>query len=87
VTVTQAAFVPEPIELDGRVSGLSGSCPSRTFTLEGRTIRTNGLTDFRRGNCSSLDNNDRVEVEGLLQADGSVLATRVTFSNDDDDDD
>ncbi len=87
VTVSQAAFVPEPINLNGRVSALSGSCPSRTFTLEGRTIRTNGATDFRKGNCSQLDNGDRVEVDGLVQADASVLATRVTFDDDDDDDD
>jgi hypothetical protein len=79
VTVTQAAFVPEPIELDGRVSSLTGSCPSLTFTLEGRTVRTNAQTDFRKGSCSKLENNDRVEVEGVPQADGSVLATRVEF--------
>jgi Domain of unknown function (DUF5666)/Putative binding domain, N-terminal/Viral BACON domain len=77
VTVSQAAFVPEPINLDGRVSGLQGSCPSLTFTLEGRTIRTNGQTDFRKGNCDKLENGDKVKFEGLSQADGSVLATKV----------
>jgi hypothetical protein len=77
VTVTQAAFVPEPIKLDGRVSGLTGSCPSLTFTLQGRTIRTNAQTEFKKGNCGKLANNDQVDVEGVPQADGSILATKV----------
>jgi hypothetical protein len=79
VTVSQAGFVPEPIDLSGRVSGLQGSCPSLTFTLQGRTVRTNGATDFKKGNCGKLDNGDSVEVDGLVQADGSVVAGRVTF--------
>jgi hypothetical protein len=73
VTITQLG---QRIDLTGTISSLSGSCPNRTFTLENRTVRTDNHTDFRF-DCNKLKNGDRVDVEGFVQIDNAVLATRV----------
>lgn len=65
--------------LDGRVTNLSGGCPSVSFTLGNVVVRTTGGTDFRRGNCSHIVNGLQVEVVGTTQSDGSVLARIVTL--------
>jgi hypothetical protein len=65
------------VELSGRVAGLSGTCPSIRFTLGGTVVTTDGETRFRKGNCRDVRNNERVEVKGRRQADGSVRATEV----------
>jgi Domain of unknown function (DUF5666)/Putative binding domain, N-terminal len=86
VSLIQEAFEGENVQFEGSVSGLSGTCPALTFTVRGRTVRTNGSTDFRGGSCSALRNGDNVDVRGTTQPDGSVLASRVDRENDDDDD-
>ncbi len=85
VTVTQEAPPPPPIRLEGSISGLTGSCPSVTFTLQGRVVRTNSATSFQ-GGCNNLRNGVLVRVDGLVQGDGSVLASRVTREGSGDDD-
>jgi len=75
----------DEFEAEGAVSGVSGTCPSITFTLAGKTIRTNASTEFKHGPCSSIASGDTVEVEGTLQTDGSVLAKKVEIEKDDDD--
>jgi len=81
VTISQDGVPPQPIRLDGEAGSVQGSCPNLTFRLEGRTVRTNQQTDFRRGPCRDLRNGADIEVDGLLRTDGSVDATRVTFGN------
>jgi hypothetical protein len=89
ITVTQnAAQTPDPpspdprrtIRLEGTIASLSGACPNLTFRLEGRLVRTNGSTDGL-GRCR-LANGDDVRVDGVVQPDGSVLATRVREEDD-----
>jgi ribosome-associated protein YbcJ (S4-like RNA binding protein) len=89
ITVTQnAAQTPGPqtsdpgrtIRLEGTISRLSGTCPNLTFALQGRLVRTNGSTDGL-GQCR-LTNGDEVRVDGVVQPDGSVLATRVREEDD-----
>lgn len=63
-------------EIQGSMGGLKGTCPSLTFGVNGFSIVTNGSTVFD-GGCTTLKNGDKVTVNGLKQADGSVLATRV----------
>lgn len=84
VTVSQQGVQLVEITLDGDASSVQGSCPNLTFSLEGRTVRTSASTTFRRGPCSALRNGVEVRVRGLLQLDGSVEATQVTFEDDDD---
>lgn len=71
----------EEAEVRGRVSGLSGSCPDLRFTVAGKTIVTNGSTEFLRGACTSLSSTSIVQVEGT--ADGSTITARkVQFEDD-----
>jgi hypothetical protein len=77
VTVTQAGVSLESITLEGNVSGLAGTCPAVTFTLEGRTVSTSGSTSFKGGNCAKLKDGDAVSARGLLTLEGTVNATEI----------
>ena len=63
--------------MTGTIRAFGGSCAALTFTLEGKTIKTNATTSFRDVACTALKNDVRVTVVGTTQADGSVLATTV----------
>jgi hypothetical protein len=67
-------------ELSGTVSGLTGSCPSISFTVRSMVVRTSGATDFRDA-CSRILNGSRVEVRGTRDANGQMLATRVELDD------
>lgn len=77
LSVTQAGVELQAITLGGTVSGLAGTCPAVTFTIEGRTVTTSGSTTFKRGNCAKLTDGDTVGVRGLLTLEGTVNATEV----------
>lgn len=72
-------------EAEGTISGLTGTCPAITFTLAGKTFRTNSSTEFKGGACAAIANGNTVEAEGAVQTDGSVLAKKVEIEDDDDD--
>jgi hypothetical protein len=73
------------LEMEGTVSGLTGTCPALTFTLGTRTIMTSSNTRFE-GSCSSIQNGTRVEVEGRVHTDGTtIVAEEVEFYGSDDD--
>jgi uncharacterized protein DUF5666 len=67
-------------EIQGAVGGLSGTCPSLTFGINGYSISTSGSTSFQGGTCATLKNGLKVTVDGTKQADGSVAATTVKFN-------
>lgn len=67
-------------EVSGAVSGLSGQCPTLTFTVQSRTVKTSNTTTFD-GGCSIVTTNARVDVTGQLAADGSLTATRVSLDD------
>jgi hypothetical protein len=67
-------------QIQGSVGGLKGSCPSLTFGVNGFSVSTNGSTTFSGVTCSALKNGNKVTVDGVKQADGSVLATTVKAS-------
>ena len=78
--VRQAAALDDKdddVRLEGNVSGLSGSCPSMQFTVQGRTVSTSNETDFKGGNCGHLVNGVRVDVKGDQQTNGTVVAREV----------
>jgi hypothetical protein len=76
--ITQSGVVGnDQVELDGPLSGLTGTCPAMRFTVEGRVVTTSSQTDFRGGNCGQLVNGLRVEVEGRQQTDGTIAAESV----------
>jgi hypothetical protein len=76
----------EPIHLHGRIHDVAGTCPTVRFTVDDRVVDTTAETDYRRGNCKDLlpeewehHRSPDVSVDGLLRADGTVEAQRVTF--------
>ena len=81
VTVNQSGILNQQVTISGTVSGLSGSCPNRSFMLDGTTIVANGDTDFR-DNCSDLRDGVSARVRGIGQADGSIRATRIDHIGD-----
>ena len=65
-------------EVEGVVSGSTGTCPAVTFMVGTRKVTTNSATSFRDGTCADATaNGATVEVKGTKQTDGSILATRV----------
>lgn len=65
------------VDLQGTLSLLNGLCPTISFTVGTATVKTGTPTKFKDTACSAIKNGDRVEVEGLRQADGTVLAEEV----------
>lgn len=63
-------------EVEGVVAGLTGTCPTITFTVNGITVVTGMATKFE-DSCTQITNGKRVEVEGTRQADGSLVAREV----------
>jgi len=57
-------------------AGLSGACPSITFSVSGSTVSTSASTRFDDA-CGSLKNGERVEVRGIRQTNNVVAASRV----------
>jgi Domain of unknown function (DUF5666)/CarboxypepD_reg-like domain len=65
-------------ELTGAVSGLTGTCPTVTLTVQGTPVKTNASTSYSDVTCATLAGKD-VEVKGTKASDGSVLATKITL--------
>jgi hypothetical protein len=63
-------------EMTGVLAGRVGTCPAITFSVSGYSIATTGTTVFDPG-CSAMTNGTTVKVEGIVQPDGSVSATKV----------
>ena len=64
-------------EIDGRVSGLTGTCPSLTLVVGSSSVSTSASTVFEGVSCGQLVNGMSVVVDGDRQQDGSIAATRV----------
>jgi len=80
-TVRQDAGRLTEVKVSGKVSNLSGGCPSISFTIGSTRIATNGSTRFEDGSCGSVKNGITVEVRGTQQPDGSLLATEVELDD------
>jgi hypothetical protein len=82
---------PPPAGDDGEKTSVSGfallvdgACPNVTFIVDFRRVFTTGDTHFK-GNCRSLRNGSRVDVDGRMQSDGRIRATSVNIRGGDDD--
>jgi hypothetical protein len=65
-------------EVEGVVSGSTGTCPAVTFMVGSKKVTTNSATSFKDGSCADATaNGATVDVKGTRQSDGSILATRV----------
>lgn len=78
ISQAPATVTVEELRFEGLVSARAGSgCPSITFSVDGRRVRTNASTHFVANRCDRVINGATVNVRGYAQTDGSVLATRV----------
>jgi len=68
-------------EVNGRVSALSSSCPGITFMIGNTKVTADQNTTYGRSSCSAIRNDMKVEVEGVKQNDGSVLARRISIDD------
>jgi hypothetical protein len=73
--------------IEGSLGGLKGTCPARTFGVNGYTVFTTGTTPPGPSDtvyspssmtCEDLKNGMKVGVEGYRQADGTVKASTIT---------
>ena len=70
----------EANEVEGVVSGRTGTCPALTFTVRTRVVITNSATVFADP-CSSIRDGLRIEARGSRAADGTFTATRVEIDD------
>jgi hypothetical protein len=68
---------PATAPLKGIVSLLTGTCPALSLTVGTTKVTTTATTVFDDVTCATLANGAIAEVEGAVQADGSVIATKV----------
>jgi Viral BACON domain/Domain of unknown function (DUF5666) len=74
----------QKVDFSGRALFVDGSCPNLTFLVDFRhRVFTTNDTNFK-GNCRNLESGTRVSVDGRLQPDGRVRATKVEIDDDDD---
>ena len=82
-TIDQAgASAPPPgerITLTGSVRNVGGTCPDKTFRVDGRSVRTTSTTEYDDGDCGDIRNNASVRVTGIVGSDGVVTAEEVEF--------
>jgi hypothetical protein len=70
-----------PVNLQGTVSGLTGSAAAFEMTVDGRLVKGTSATEFKGGKSpsfSELANGDKVHVNGAQQ-NGFVAAEAVTL--------
>jgi Domain of unknown function (DUF5666) len=67
------------VERRGALTGLSGICPSLTFSVggSGPTFITNGNTAFKDLACTAIRNGLAVRADGHVQSNAQALAERV----------
>jgi hypothetical protein len=62
--------------VEGPIAGFT-ACPTPTFRVGAVTVFTNASTTFEGGTCTSLSNGVMVEVQGVRQSDGRLLAQTI----------
>lgn len=67
----------EEQDVEGFVNGFTTHPGS--FLVNGRTVATTSSTRFEDGTAADLVNNVRVEVEGIVNAQGVLVASKVEF--------
>jgi hypothetical protein len=77
--VSQDAGRAQRIEVEGRVSALSGSCPNLSFSVGRWTVVTDSRTKYDDGRCTNVRNGVAVEVEGDVIGENRVWAREIEF--------
>ncbi len=77
-----AVFQPSPggkLELEGFVSGFNAT--AGTFQLGTRTVQVTATTRFEDGSSADLADGAKVEAEGTLAANGTLVASKIDFKS------
>jgi hypothetical protein len=86
LTIEDEADDEDEVEFTGTLTAMTGSSPGATLTIAGRPVLTNATTIVRRrGDVVGFDRiriGQRIEVKGLPQPGGAVLAVRLTLEDD-----
>jgi hypothetical protein len=65
--------------LNGVIAGLTGSCPSLSFTVNGTAVVTNAATSYGGGGtCADVKNGDTRYAAATQQSDGTWLVTYLS---------
>jgi hypothetical protein len=72
------------VDFSGTITSMSGGCPNVTFTVRGLTIVTDRSTTFTKSLCDDLRRDRYVSGSGMTQPNGTIKATDVRVSQDDD---
>jgi hypothetical protein len=68
-----------PITSEGTAATVTGTCPTKTFVMNGVSVITDAATVFDDGPCSALVSGARVEVTATRLANGTYLASKIDF--------
>lgn len=68
------------VDLEGSIDTFVSA---QNFTIGEFTISTNEHTEYKNGTEDDLAQGTKVEVEGVLKSDNSILATKIEFKHDD----
>jgi len=68
------------VELEGFVSQFNPT-PPVGFVVNGQPVSITSSTHYENGTSTNLENNVRVEVEGTLDANGVLIASRISFDD------
>jgi len=68
------------VELEGFISQFDPLNPNN-FDVNGQPVSTTNSTVYENGTSSNLGNNVRVEVEGTLDANGVLIASKISFDD------
>jgi hypothetical protein len=74
------------VAFEGRISSVSGTCPTVTFTVRGMSIVADNATKYEKSKCGDVRSGRSVKGEGTTQSNGTVRATELRVKEDDDDD-
>lgn len=77
-----AVFQPSPggkLELEGFVSGFNAT--AGTFQIGTRTVQVTATTRFEDGSSADLADGAKVEAEGTLAANGTLVASKIEFKS------
>lgn len=79
----RAAFAEDELEITGTVANLAGACPELRFTLGAQPVLSDARTEFDDGACPEVRDGERVKVEGIVGADGILVATELELERRD----
>jgi len=69
---------PSPTTLSGIITGVAGSCPTLTFSVEGTAVTTSPATTYGGGgSCADVKNGDKRYVSGAMQ-NGKLQASYIS---------